>query len=177
MKVFTFLLFCFILLSCESEDLNTTKIGDKNKNFDIIKLDPELSVLPPGKDSLDLNSDGNLDIVFIKSSKPAIYGYGAETNILVKNGFQIALSSINGYPDTLKLETLLDDNLVWSASDSTILILQSFKCGGVAGCVDFANFLNVSDKYIGLKSGQKFGWIKVDNTERELTIKEYTVLK
>lgn len=177
MRTFTFLLFFLILLSCESEDYDTTVIGDKNKNFDIVKLDPELSVLPSSKDSLDINSDGNFDIVFIKSPKPAISGYGSETNILVKNGLQIALSDVNTYPDTLSIKTWLDDNLIWSTSESSKLILQSFNCSGIAGCVGFANFLNVSDKYIGFKIGQKFGWIKVDNTEWELKIKEYTVLK
>lgn len=177
MKTFTFLLFFLIFLSCESDDYDTTIIGHKNKNFDIIKLDPGLSVLPSNKDSLDINFDGNFDIVFIKSPKPAIYGYGSETNILVKKGLQIALSNVNNYPDTLRIKTILDDNLVWSAKESSNLVLQSFNCGGYDGCVGFANFLNVSNKYIGFKNGQKFGWIKVDNTEWELKIKEYTVLK
>ena len=178
MRTFSiFFIFLFILSCVPESDDNTTVIGDKNANYEIIKFDPELTVLPSSRDSLDLNSDGSFDIVFVKSPKPAITGYGSETNILIKNGLQIVLSSINNYPDTLSSKTILNDNSNWSATESSKLTLQSFECGGIAGCVGFANFINVSDKYIGFKSGKNFGWIKIDNSQWELKIKEYTELK
>ncbi|MDD2306748.1 MAG: hypothetical protein PHP53_18755 [Prolixibacteraceae bacterium] len=177
MRAFLILVIFLIFLSCEKESDYTIVIGNDSKNFEIVKLDPLVSILPSGKDSLDLNSDGTFDIVFIKSPKPATYGYSSETNILIKNGVQVALSKINNYPDTLNMKAVLNDNLNWSTGVSSKLILQSFECGGISGCQGFANFLDVSDKYIGFKTGGKFGWIKVDNNVYELKIKEYTVLK
>ena len=178
MRTFLISFILVFMLSCvpENED-NTIVIGDKSAKYEIIKLNPELTVLPSRKDSLDLNSDRNFDIVFVKSPKPAITGYGSETNILIKNGLQIVLSSINNYPDTLSSKAVLNDNTNWSAIESSKLALQSFECGGIDGCVGFANFINVSDKYIGFKSGKNFGWIKIDNSQWELKIKEYTELK
>lgn len=178
MRPFSILIVFLVFLSCEKESDNITVIGSKNSSVEIVKLEPVVSILPSGKDSLDLNSDGTVDIVFIKSPKPAIYGYSSETNIIIKNGVQVALSKINNYPDTLSLKTVLNNNLNWStAASSKKMILQSFECGGISGCQGFANFLDVSDKYIGFKTGGKFGWIKVDNNVYELKIKEYTVLK
>lgn len=172
MRSFLISFLLVFMISCvpENED-NTIVIGDKSAKYEIIKLNPELTVLPSSRDSLDLNSDGNFDIVFVKSPKPAIAGYGSETNILIKNGLQIVLSSINNYPDTLSSKTVLNDNLNWSSPELSKLTLQSFECGGIAGCVGFANFINVSEKYIGLKSGKNIGWIKIDNSQWELKIK------
>jgi hypothetical protein len=178
MRTFAISFILLFILSCNPEsENNTTVIGDKNANYEIIKLDTELSVLPSGKDSLDLNSDGTSDIVFVKTPKPSTNGYSSETNIWTRNGLQIALSSINNYPDTLSIKATLNDISNWSSTASSKLALQSFECGSISGCVSFANFISVSDKYIGFKSGNKFGWIKVDNTVYELKIKEYTVLK
>ena len=94
MRTFSILVVFLVFLSCEKESDNTTAIGNKSKNFEIVKLDPVVSILPSSKDSLDLNSDGTFDIVFIKSPKPATYGYSSETNILIKNGLMSVIVTI-----------------------------------------------------------------------------------
>jgi len=165
------------IFSCKQEDSDMTVIGNRNENFNIIKLKPEILISRSGEDSLDINSDGSFDIKFIRSPIGLRNGYGSESDIIIKNGLQIVISSINNYPDTLSIKTTLNDNLNWSSSGSSILTLQSFECGGIAGCVNYANFINVSNKYIGFKNGEKYGWIKVDNTIWDLKIKEYTVFK
>jgi len=178
MRIFSILLILLFTFSCKEESIDMPVIGNRNESFNIIKLNPAILISRSGEDSLDINSDGSFDIKFIRSPIPLTYGYGSKTNILIKNGLQIALSNINNYPDTLSIKAVIDDNLNWSIGEPLKLVLQSYNCGmTMTGCQGIANFINVSDKYIGFKNGNKFGWIKVDNTEWDLTIKEYTVLK
>jgi hypothetical protein len=176
MKIFPILFILLFIFSCKKENSDITVIGNRNGNFNIIKLNPEILISRSGEDSLDINSDGSFDIKFIRSPMPLTYGYGSVSYIIVKNGLQIALSNINKYPDALSIKTVIDGNLNWSTGESVKLVLQSYNCG-MTGCLNIANFINVSDKYIGFKNGEKYGWIKVDNTIWDLKIKEYTVFK
>jgi hypothetical protein len=130
-----------------------------------------------GADSLDLNSDGIFDIKFYRSPRQLLFGgYASESYIIIKNGFQIALSNSNKYPEALSIKTVLDNHTDWSTGDSAKLFLQAYSCDATR-CPGIANFINVSDKYIGFRSGEKYGWIKVDNSVWDLKIKEYTVFK
>ncbi len=176
MRTLTILFILLCILSCKKESSDITLIGNRNKNFVISKLNPEIIISGAGEDSLDLNNDGIFDIKFYRSPIQLIFGgYGSESGIIIKNGFQIALSNTNKYPAALSKKTILDDNLNWSVGDSLKLILQGYNCG-TTGCPGIANFINVSEKYIGFRNGEKYGWIKVDNTVWELKIKEYTIL-
>jgi len=176
MKTFFILFVMSFIFSCKQEDSDMTVIGNRNENFNIIKLKPEILISRSGEDSLDINSDGSFDIKFIRSPIGLRNGYGSESDIIIKNGLQIALSNINKYPDAFSKKTVLDDNLNWSTGESVKLVLQSYNCA-TTDCRSIGNFIDVSDKYIGFKNGEKYGWIKVDNTIWDLKIKEYTVFK
>ena len=176
MKTLSFLVLFSLLLSCEQDSINEVIIGNGNENLSITKLDPFLIIDGLNKDSLDINSDGNFDIIFTKSPKPALTGFSTETTISIKNNVQILLSSINSYPDTLSYKTVVDNNSNWSKNQSSTYALESFKCNS-NNCPNIGNFQNVTDKYIGFKLAKIIGWIKVDISPSEVKIKEYTIIK
>jgi len=180
MKSILILIVLSLLSSCEPDNNETVITGSTNVYLEIIKLNPFI-VIPPfqnyAADSLDLNGDNQYEIIFIKSPKPALTGFGTETLIITKKNTQILLSGINSYPDSISINTRLEITANWSSGESKTYILQSFQCNSES-CPSIGNFVNETDKFIGYKIGGKMGWIKVDNSaQNDLVIKEYTVIK
>lgn len=152
-------------------------IGNISRDYSIIKLSPEKQISMPGKDSLDLDSDGKSDIVFIKAIIPTVTDIGSETRISTGNNLQILLDNLYNCPDTLNINTVLNFRAHWSDSKPYSYILYSYACYSYFHCLRYGNFGQVSEKYIGFKLGRKFGWILIDNTPDLLLIKEYTEIK
>ena len=167
-----------MFVSCRPDKDESVKTGSANDNLILIEPNPSITIpfYPYGSDSLDLNSDNKFDIKFIRSPRPALTGFATETLISTIN-LQIVLSKTNDLPEAISSNILLDNNSNWSNSTSAILILQSFKCNSNE-CPDLGNFINVTDKFLGFKIGDKIGWMKLDNSKNgDLKIKEYTVIK
>jgi hypothetical protein len=186
-RAFSIIFILSILFSCNQENENsdsTIIIGESNKNYDIIRPNPEIVISKSHQDSLDLNSDGIFEIKFIISPIPTSTVPGSKTEISAKNKLQILLSVINEYPDTLSIKSVLNSdsnwsglNPDWTGSESFTFLLQSYACYTYFHCVGWGNFRNSNGKYVGYKIGEKFGWILVDSSQGELKISEYTVLK
>ena len=71
---------------------------------------------------------------------------------------------------------LLNDELKWTQSSSNSLVLASHADRSISNPI--GNYLNVHDKYLGFKLGQKYGWIKLDNAiEGDLIVKEVVITK
>jgi hypothetical protein len=188
MKTLSVFLVLALLSSCKHESVhtdNTVIIGDSNRNYTIIKPDPEILITATHQDSLDLNSDGIFEIKFVISPIQTSTVPGSKTEIITNNQLQILLS-YNQYedPDTLSFQSILKNDLHWSDIETELsenvfhlFSLRSYACYTYMHCLGSGNFENVYGKYIGYKIEEKFGWILVDSYTSELKIKEYTVLK
>lgn len=186
MRTLSVLFILAFLSSCKHESDNTDNtviIGDSNRNYTIIKPDPPILVTKSHPDSLDLNSDGIFEIMFIISPIQTVTGIGSKTEITIKNKLQILLSEMN-LPDTLSIKFVLSRDSIWSDLDSELpgidpftILLQSYACYSYLHCVGWGNFRNTSGKYLGYRIEEKFGWILVDSSTDLLKIKEYTVVK
>lgn len=177
MKTLSYVFLATFLLSCTPEIDHPFLIGDSNKTYTIVNPEPAITITLPGRDSLDLNSDGIYEIIFRKSKVKTITGTGYEAMISMKNNLQILLSGLNHNPDTLRINTVLNNDSIWSEPDSYSLVLHRYACYTYFHCLAAGNFKNATGKYIGYKIGENFGWILIDNSENELKIREYTVLK
>ncbi|HEY4784826.1 MAG TPA: hypothetical protein VIH57_02200 [Bacteroidales bacterium] len=175
-----FVLSLFIILfSCvdKTNDNSGLSIGVNNSNVVINKLNPQKSIINPGSDSIDLNGDLHYDLVFIKSPEPLLTGFGIKTEMIKRSGIQVCLSKLNNYPDTLSYSTLLNNQMNWSDLTETKYILQSYDCHDGNNCFPIGNFLNLKERYLGLKIGNRFGWIKaVNEVFGPLKIEEYALM-
>jgi hypothetical protein len=191
MKTISMLFFLLFLVSCKPEKEisdntvinNTVIIGVIEPYHSLFKPIPEIRLSVKSQDSLDLNSDGIFEIIFIISPIPTKTGIGSETNISTKNELQILLSGAN-YPAALNVNSVLNNDSTWSVSESERigaiadkLLLESYACYSYFHCLGWGNFQNVNGKYLGFRMADKFGWIMVDCSKGKLVIKEYTVLK
>lgn len=184
MKTLSVLLVLAFLASCKHRSYNPEIIknnivvtGDNNPNYTIIKPNPEILISMPGKDSLDLNSDGRFDIIFTKSIIPTMTKIGSGTFIHTRNNVQILLNDIYNNPDTLNVKTVLNFRAHWSDKNYQYYVLYSYACYSYFHCLRDGNFGQVSGKYIGFKMDREFGWILIDNTSDLMKIKEYTVVQ
>jgi hypothetical protein len=173
------LFFLITLFSCgdKTDDSSGLSVGVNNSNVLIIKLDPPKSIINPGSDSIDLNGDLHYDLVFIKSPVALLTGFGIKTEMIKRSGIQICLSKLNNYPDTISSSTLLNNQTNWSDLIETIYVLQSYDCQNGNDCFPIGNFLNLKERYLGLKIGNRFGWVKIVNEVfGPLIIEEYALM-
>jgi hypothetical protein len=165
-----------LTLACNPEENDLVIIGKYTDNLHVVKIEPNI-VIPlssDGKDSLDLNADNDYDIFFIKSLTPLMTSFAYATYLGITNGVQIALSEINNYPDSLNVGTQINDSLIWTQSSSDTLVLASYAKRSHSNPI--GNYRYVTDKFMGFKFGNRFGWIKLDNAiDGDLVVKEFAI--
>lgn len=164
-------------VSCESNKNVGINVGIINSNIIYKELIPPMQIFNPGKDSLDLNNDSKYDLIFIKSPKPLLTGFGIQTEMIKNTDTQIIISELNDYPDSLNYNDLINDTRNWSGNEEIRYVLQSYSCNSNT-CPSIGNFINVNNKYVGFKIGKSFGWIVLDNGEWiNLNIKGFAIAK
>lgn len=169
----------FVMFSCDNRyELGTVVVGSESKNYQIVKLDPNMKLKGPASDSLDVDADGNFDIKFLVANVPTTSGFATVKLCYTQNGLQVALSSINNHPDTLQVNTVLNNNTNWSNPKTTEHALLSYIRSDMHGHYDqIGNFGEVASCFLGFKKDGKEGWIQIENTYDVLTIVAYTQLK
>ncbi len=168
-----------LLFSCkDNEDNLDTKmnIGENDASIIVHSLNPSLSVTYQNSDSIDLNGDNKCDLIFDKIPAPLSNGYGLETRMTKKNETQVVLSVTNNYPDSLSYSDNINGQNNWSDTSDKTLLLQSYldhKQDKIIG-----NFVIDETKYLGIKIGNRYGWIKLKNEiSGSLIIYEYALMK
>lgn len=180
MKTFGYLvLACFIILvSCsDNTDENSgLSIGVTGNGVVVKKIDPPLTIINPGSDSVDLDGDLHCDLIFIKSPEALLTGFGIKTEMIKKPGVQVCISKLNPYPDTLLYSSRLSDRMNWSHTGEARYILQGYDCHNGNNCLSIGNFLNLKERYLGVKIDGRFGWVKIVNeVTGPLMIKEFAL--
>jgi hypothetical protein len=191
------LFFMVLFVSCEKEDTRkAVYAGVYDSTFIYHEFGPSFKVniqwdslnyYGDGKDSIDLNLDGNYDVIisihlqnwdaYINSNDPnPKFPY---YKLMPKNGFeltsQIESISIHGnssvsfiWVDTLKYNERIDNISSWSSYETNMWDVTYFDNLFSNGC--WFTIKN-SEMYIGLRmknnSRYKYGWIKVNGISRE----------
>lgn len=174
------LIFLIVLLfSCKDNQDNLDmkiNIGESNANIIVLTLNPPLSATYQNSDSIDLNGDNKYDLIFDKIPTPLTNGYGLETRMTKRNETQVVLSVTNNYPDSLSYSANINREKNWSDTSDKTLLLQSYsdhKQDKIIG-----NFVIDKTKYLGIKIGNRYGWIKLKNEiSGSLIIYEYALMK
>jgi hypothetical protein len=176
MKKLIIFAFLPLILACNPEENDLVIIGKYTDNLHVVKIEPNIVIpcSPDGSDSIDLNADNNYDIKFIKARVPLWTGYAYATSLGFTNGVQIALSVINNYPDSLNVGMQINNDLFWTQSSSDTLVLASYAKSSHSNPI--GNYRYVTDKYLGFKFDNRFGWIKLDNAiDGDLVVKEFAI--
>lgn len=152
-----------------------------------LKLDP-LNHFYIGADSLDINLDGNFDLIikqrmYLDITKPKYYTYNTYPYCLLtfKNGLEFSkkiqyyiqghgLYGTNDGIDTLNYQNRIDNISEWSGTvKNAAMWLDPTSSLASSNGVWF--YLTNAEKYIGIRmkidSRYKFGWIKVKEISRE----------
>lgn len=166
-------------LSCEDNNCDCNlevNIGESNGNVIVHKLNPPILIKHLNSDSIDLDGDSHYDLIFDKMPTPLLSGYGLKTEMRKKLGVQVVLSIVNAYPDTLAYLTNLNNQENWSDNSDETLILQNYLNRNENKII--GNFVIQEKKYLGVKMGTCFGWVKLTNDKLgALVIDEYAMMK
>jgi hypothetical protein len=186
-----------LLVSCEKEDTRKAVYAGVYDGtfiyhefvppFKVTILWDSLNYYGDGKDSIDLNLDGNYDLIisfhllnyeayinqYVKNLTFPFY-----CTLIFKNGLEITTQteslSVHNYTilsiawvDTLKYSDRIDNISSWSTGGAQMWwVYPSYLLS--AGC--WSNLSN-SEMYIGMRmknnSQYKYGWIKVNGISRE----------
>jgi hypothetical protein len=177
MKYLMLLIIIIACASCKPDRSDGINTGIINNLVTYKELSPPMLISNLGKDSLDLNNDSEFEIIFIKSPKALLTGFAIQTEIIKKANIQIIISKLNEYPDSLNYNDLINDSSNWSGLEENKYILQSFECNSNT-CSSIGNFIDVTNKYIGFKIGESFGWIVLDNgIWSDLKIKGFAIIR
>lgn len=174
------LIFLTVLLFCckDNQDELDAKIniGESNANIIVHTLNPPLVATSQISDSIDLNGDNKYDLIFNKIPTPLTNGYGLETRMTKRNETQVVMSVINNYPDSLSYSDNISRVNNWSDMSDKTLLLQSYfdhKQDKIIG-----NFVVDQTKYLGIKIGNRYGWVKLKNEiSGSLIIYEYALME
>jgi hypothetical protein len=168
-----------LLFSCKDNQNNLDaklSIGKSNADIIVHTLNPPLSVTYQIPDSIDVNGDNKYDLIFDKIPTPLTNGYGLETRMTKKNKTQVVISVTNNYPDSLSYSDNINNVNNWSDTSNKTLLLQSYfdhKQDKIIG-----NFVVDQTKYLGIKMGNRYGWVKLKNEiPGSLIIYEYALMK
>lgn len=194
-SIFVFLLFFY---SCKKEEYrNPVFAGVYDSSFTFHEFNPPLKVnlkldslnnFYIGADSLDINLDGNFDLIikqrmYLDITKPNYYTYDTYPYCLLtfRNGLEFSKKNqyyIQGHGqygtnvgiDTLNYKNRIDNISEWSGTDTNAAMwLDPDSPRSSSNGVWF--YLTNAEKYIGIRmkinSRFKYGWIKVNEVSRE----------
>jgi len=204
-----FFIFLLFLYSCKKgDDREPVLAGIYDSSLTFHEFSPPFKVnlkldtlnnFYVGNDSMDINLDGNFDLIikqrmYLDIKKPNYYTYDTYPYCLLrfKNGLQFS-TKIQHYPqghgqfgtdvgiDTLNYNNRIDNISDWSGTvTNTAMWLDPSSSLVSSSGVWF--YLANTEKYIGLRmkinSHYKFGWIKVKQISREnITFISYALEK
>jgi len=196
---FLFLIILLIFVSCKKDEFsgNVVYAGKFDSTFNYFEFNPPLKVKTEldyttgfyfGADSLDLNLDGEFDIIISLKMHPndTIYKVGGiysfpYCRFIMKNGFEVAVRNI-GYSchagscveepfiDALEFDSVISRYPKWSESQNK-QTLWNIIPGNMEYPGGWWTRINTEEMYIGVrikKQGPKktvhykYGWIKIN---------------
>jgi hypothetical protein len=175
--LFAILLLSISTYSCENEDPTSLFSGETN-NLYFVNLEPDIEVnyIKPSY-SLDVNNDSIIDITFLQLRVATSTGFTTIPAVINLDNYQFLISESDDLPAALEFNEHIDLKNIWSNINDTLFLLIDYKKGPGGAYTPYGDWLNVDDKYLGIKCDKRMGWIKMSNyyilPQTKIVIKEF----
>jgi hypothetical protein len=167
---------CCLLFNCNQVDIdNKTVVAgviNANMNYSNIGTD-SLWYIWGGKfdDSIDFNLDNIYDIKFhlegYSGFGGSIHSYYLSIITLNSNAY-ILTDTI--YPKVLSNGDTISNQIDWKSGDLLLLGSSEGCCPPTGEMYYSGNWKDQTEKFIGIKYNERFGWIKISVPDRRLII-------